>query len=75
MTRKCPSLPSKNDCFTREWSKALDRLIQVAEKVYTIADVLLKMDMAFGEFGDLGRIKLVQELGDTLDEVKRLRGE
>jgi len=58
-----------------EWSKALDRLIQVAEKVYTIADVLLKMDMAFGEFGDLGRIKLVQELGDTLDEVKRLRGE
>jgi len=36
-----------------EWSKALDRLIQVAEKVYTIADVLLKMDMAFGEFGDL----------------------
>jgi len=33
------------------------------------------MDMAFGEFGDLGRIKLIQELGDTLDEVKRLRGE
>ena len=70
---------SSNDKYKRaldeikEFVDAVDGLIEKADKIYSVADTLLQMEMAFDEFWDLGRAALIGNFGEAITKVKELR--